>query len=168
MTASLTTPTSLHAYFGFPIFCFSKGSCFTLLCTINVPLHQDHILNIFEHYAHRLLKQACPRHFLHCTLAIWTFTFHEKSSCVVNLEGQFKTTLQVIILNFLIWKFRPIIFIFLLFFAGIAKSTAFCTLSLLKIFELWFDTKTLFQYFKIFGIAATCEKSIGFDNSCKK
>ena len=66
------------------------------------------------------------------TVAIWTFTFHKKTRlCVVNLEGQFQTSLEAKLINFLIWKFRSIILIFLLFFAGIVKSSAFWTLSML-------------------------------------
>ena len=49
--------------------------------------------------------------------------------CVVDFEGQFQTSLQAESINFLISKFKSIIPIFLLFFAGIVKSTAFCTLS---------------------------------------
>ena len=45
--------------------------------------------------------------------------------CVVDLDGQFQTTLPVKDINLLIWKFRSIILIFLLFFAGNVKSTAF-------------------------------------------
>ena len=47
--------------------------------------------------------------------------------CLVDLEDQFQTTLQVKGINFSIWKFRYIILIFLLFFAGIVKFSAFCT-----------------------------------------
>ena len=59
--------------------------------------------------------------------------------CVVNLEGQFQTSLEAKLINFLIWKFRSIILIFLLFFAGIVKSSAFWTLSMLfqKSWNVW-------------------------------
>ena len=65
---------------------------------------------------------------------------------VVDLEGQFQTSLQASIINFLIRKLRSITLIFLLFFAGIVESTAFCTLLLLfcrvEISEFRFDAKT--------------------------
>ena len=47
--------------------------------------------------------------------------------CVVNLEGQFQTSLEAKLINLLIWKFRSIILVFLLFFAGVVKFSAFCT-----------------------------------------
>ena len=50
--------------------------------------------------------------------------------CIVNLEGQFRVSLEAKLINFLIWKFRSIILIFLLFFAGIVKSSASWTLSM--------------------------------------
>ena len=51
--------------------------------------------------------------------------------CVVDLEGQFRTTLQAKDINLLIWKFRSITLIFFLIFVGVVKSSAFCTLLLL-------------------------------------
>ena len=51
--------------------------------------------------------------------------------CVVDLEGKFQTNLQAKLLNFLVWKFRSIILIFLLFFAEFVKFSAFYTLLLL-------------------------------------
>ena len=67
--------------------------------------------------------------------------------CVVDLEGQFQTSLQPKLINFFTWKFRSVILIFLLFFAGIVKYIAFYTLLLLfqrlEIFELWFDPNPL-------------------------
>ena len=83
--------------------------------------------------------------------------------CVVDLEGQFQTTLQAKDINFLIWKFRSIILIFLLFFAGVVKSSAFCTLLMLfqrvEILELQFDAKTWLKLFNLLGIASTvCKK----------
>ena len=100
-----------------------------------------------------------PRH----TVAIWAFTFHEKSGCLWgDLEGQFQTRLQVKVMNFLILKFRSIILIFLLFFAGIVKSSAFCTLLLLlqrvEVFKFQFDAKTWIRYFNLFEIALTVSK----------
>ena len=46
--------------------------------------------------------------------------------CVVDLEGQFQTTLPAKAINFLTWKFRSIILIFLLFFAGFPVLFAYC------------------------------------------
>ena len=70
--------------------------------------------------------------------------------CVVDLEGQFQTSLQTKIMNFLIWKWRSIILIFLLFFPGVVKSTAFYTLLLLfcrvEISALRFDAKTWLKH----------------------
>ena len=65
--------------------------------------------------------------------------------CVVDLEGQFQTTLQAKDINFLIWKFRSIILIFLLFFAGVVKSSAFCTLCL----QFWVENSK-FQFWSCF------------------
>ena len=45
------------------------------------------------------------------TVAIWTFTFHEKSGCVWgDLEGQFQTSLPVKIINFLQELSNPVLF----------------------------------------------------------
>ena len=70
-------------------------------------------------------------------------------SCVVDLEDKFQTNLQAKLLNFLVWKFKSIILIFLLFFAEFVKSTAFYTLLLLfqrvDILELRFDAKIPIQ-----------------------
>ena len=52
--------------------------------------------------------------------------------CVVDFESQFQTTLLAESMNFFVWKFKSITLIFLLFFARIVKSTAFCTLLLLS------------------------------------
>ena len=51
--------------------------------------------------------------------------------CKGDFEGQFQTSLQARIMIFFTWKFISIIPIFLLFFAGVVKSTAFCTQLLL-------------------------------------
>ena len=80
--------------------------------------------------------------------------------CVVDLEDQFQSKLII----FFTWKFRSVILIFLLFFAGIVKSTAFYTLLLLfqrvDIFELRFDAKIVIQIpCQLIIIAATvCKK----------
>ena len=83
--------------------------------------------------------------------------------CNGDFEGKFQNSAQASITNFLIWKFRFIILIFLLFFAGVVKSTAFCTLLLLfqwlDTFKLQFDTKMCLNHFKLLEIAVTvCKK----------
>ena len=45
--------------------------------------------------------------------------------CVLDLEGQFQTTLPAKAINFLIWKFRSIILIFLLFFCRSCQIQCF-------------------------------------------
>ena len=83
--------------------------------------------------------------------------------CVVDLQGKFQTNLLAKPINFLVWKFKSIILIFLLFFAEFVKSTAFYTLLLLfqrvDMFELWFLHQIAIQTCQLFGIAATvCKK----------
>ena len=83
--------------------------------------------------------------------------------CKGDFEGQFQTTLQAKGINFLIWKFRFIILIFLLVFAEFVKSTAFYTLLLLfqrvDISKLWFLHQNAIQACQLFEIAATvCKK----------
>ena len=79
--------------------------------------------------------------------------------CVVNLEDQFQMSLEAKLINFLIWKFKSIILIFLLFFAVVVKSGAFCTLLLLfqrvEVLKLQFDTK---MWLNLFEIALTVSK----------
>ena len=83
--------------------------------------------------------------------------------CAVNLEDQFQTCLVAKLINFLIWKFRSIILIFLLFFAGVVKSSAFCTLLLLfqrvEVLKLHFDTKMWLKHFNLFEIALKVSKN---------
>ena len=83
--------------------------------------------------------------------------------CNGDFEGRFQTSLQTRIMIIFIWKFISIIPIFLLFFAGVVKSTAFCTLLLLfqwvDMFELQFDGKMWLKHINLFEIAATvCKK----------
>ena len=63
------------------------------------------------------------------------------------------------------------ILIFLLFFAGVVKSSAFCTPLLLfqrvEVFTLQFDAKTWIKYFNLFETTLTVSKT-GFDKSCKQ
>ena len=77
--------------------------------------------------------------------------------CVVDLEGKFQTNLQAKLLNFLVWKFRSITPIFLLFFAEFVKSSAFYTLLL------------LFQRVDMFDAKNTCDIMVSyFSPSCLK
>jgi hypothetical protein len=83
--------------------------------------------------------------------------------CKGDFEGKFQTILQAKGINFLIWKFRFIILIFLLVFAEFVKSTAFYTLLLLfqrfDISKLWFLHQNVIQTCQLFGIAASvCKK----------
>ena len=64
--------------------------------------------------------------------------------CEDDFEGKFQTSVQASIMNFLIWKFRFIILIFLLFLAGVVKSTAFCT-QLLLFLTAW-NVRVTFLY----------------------
>ena len=80
-----------------------------------------------------------------------------------DLEEKFQTNLQVKPITFLVWKFKSIVLIFLVFFAEFFKSTAFQKLLLLfqriDMFELQFDAKITNQTSQLFGIAATvCKK----------
>ena len=97
------------------------------------------------------------------TVAFWTFTFHKKTRlCVADLADQFQMCLEAKLINFLIRKFRSVILIFLLFFAGVVKSSAFCTLLLLfqrvEVLKLQYDKKTWLKHFNLFGIALTVSK----------
>ena len=62
--------------------------------------------------------------------------------CVVDFEGKFQANLQAKLFISLVWKFKSIIIIFLLFIAEFVKYSAFYTLMLLfqrvDIFELQF------------------------------
>ena len=64
---------------------------------------------------------------------------------VVEVEGKVQVTLEAKLINILIWKLCFFQLIFILFLAGVEKSSAFCTLWLLyskvEIFKLRFDTK---------------------------
>jgi predicted membrane metal-binding protein len=92
--------------------------------------------------------------------------------CVVDFVGKFQTNLPAKPINFLVWKFKSIILIFLLFFAEFVKSTAFYTLLLLfqkvDIFELQFHAKITIQICQLFRIATTvCKKAVDLTNSEK-
>jgi hypothetical protein len=83
--------------------------------------------------------------------------------CIVDLEDKFQTNLQAKPITFLVWKFKYITLIFLLFFAEFVKFTAFYKLLLLfqkvEMFELWFLHQIVIQACQLFGIAATvCKK----------
>ena len=51
--------------------------------------------------------------------------------CKGDFESKFQTSVQASIMNFLVRKFKFLQLIFLLFLAGVVKSTAFCTQLLL-------------------------------------
>ena len=97
----------------------------------------------------------------HCSL-LDIYISQKTKLCVVNLEDQFQMSLEAKLINFLIWKFKSIILIFLLFFAVVVKSGAFCTLLLLfqrvEVIKLQFDTKTWLKQFNLFEIALTVSK----------
>ena len=85
------------------------------------------------------------------------------SLCNGDFEGKFQTNTQASIMNFLIWKWKFIILIFLLFLAGVVKYTAFCTLLLLfqwlDVCKLQFDAKMWLEHFNLLEIAVTvCKK----------
>ena len=56
----------------------------------------------------------------HCSY-LYIYISQNIRLCKGDFEGQFQTTLQAKGINFLIWKFRFIILIFLLFFAGVCQ-----------------------------------------------
>ena len=97
----------------------------------------------------------------HCSL-LDIYISQKTRLCVVNLEDQFQMSLEAKLINFLIWKFKSIILIFLLFFAVVVKSGAFCTLLLLfqrvEVLKFQFDTKTWLKQFNLFEIALTVSK----------
>merc|ERR1712051_445794 len=71
------------------------------------------------------------------TVAIWTFTFHEKRLCEGDFEGKFQNNLQASIMNFLMLKFKSITFIFLLFFP-LLLSHSHCYFKKIELFESHF------------------------------
>ena len=101
-----------------------------------------------------LFIQICPQRWFTLYLVIW---MSQKNRLFEgDFEGKFQTSIQASITNFLIWKNRSIVLIFLLFFVGDVKSTAFRThLVLFK--NGWnesnFCIKLQFEY--VIGIAAT-------------
>ena len=83
--------------------------------------------------------------------------------CLVNLEGQVQANFLTKPIISFIWKFKSIILIFALFFAGVVKSSAFCTLLMLfpKGWIIWvtFLRQIAIQVFQLLGIASTvCKK----------
>ena len=64
---------------------------------------------------------------------------------VVEVEGKVQVTLEAKLINISVWKLCFFQLIFILFLAGVEKSSAFCTLWLLypkvEISKLRFDTK---------------------------
>ena len=83
--------------------------------------------------------------------------------CNGDFEDKFQASVQASIMNILIWKFNFIMLIFLLFFAGVVKSTAFCTQLLLfrKGWNVWvtFLHQIAIWICPVIGIARTvCKK----------
>ena len=98
----------------------------------------------------------------HCSY-LNIYISHKIRLCIVDLEGQFQTTLQAKDINFLIWKFRSIILIFLRFLQELPNPLLFCTLLMLflKGWIIWvtFLRQIAIQVFQLFGIASTvCKK----------
>ena len=107
------------------------------------------------------------RHSAHCSY-LEIYISQEIRLCEGDFEDKFQT-IQASIMNFLIWKFRSITLIFLQFFAGLVKSTAFCTLfQWIDIFKLQFDAKMWLKPFNHFEIAVTVCKKQWLWQSCKK
>ena len=96
-------------------------------------------------FSQSFFMHQCCNTKAHCSL-LDIYISQKTRLCVVNLEDQFQTCLEAKLINFLIWKFRSIILIFLLFFAGVVKSSAFCKLLLLlltvDVIELQYFGKT--------------------------
>ena len=78
---------------------------------------------------------------LHCSF-LDIYISRKIRLCVVDFEGKFQANLQAKLFISLVWKFKSIIIIFLLFIAEFVKYSAFYTLMLLfqrvDIFELQF------------------------------
>ena len=119
----------------------------------------------FFHLPVNCVSSYMRKSFMHeCTLAIWTFTFHKKIRlCKGDLEGKDFFAFM----NFLIWKFN-----ILLFFAGIVKSIAFCTL--LLHFQKGWNHEVIFlhqittQTFQRIGTAMTMQKAVDLTIPAKK
>ena len=120
-------------------FCASNIVCIPELCTLKVyfSIWLNFIIQCYLMAEVRVKDSFFDRG----TLYLFGYLHFTKIRlCVVDLKGQFQTTLRIKDIIFLIWKFRPTILIFLLFFAGIVKSSAFWTLSMLflKVWNIWF------------------------------
>ena len=108
----------------------------------------------------------CP--FAHCRY-LDIYISQNIRLCNGDFEGRFQTSLQTRIMIIFIWKFISIIPIFLLFFAGVVKFTAFCTQ--LPLFQKGWNVWITFLHqiaTWICHVIGECPKSSGFDNSCKK
>ena len=96
-------------------------------------------------FSQSFFMHQCCNTKAHCSL-LDIYISQKTRLCVVNLEDQFQMSLEAKLINFLIWKFKSIMLIFLLFFAVVVKSGAFCTLLLLfqrvEVLKFQFDTKT--------------------------
>ena len=85
---------------------------------------------------------------------------------VVEVEGKVQVTLEAKLINILIWKLCFFQLIFILFLAGVEKSSAFCTLWLLypkvEISKLRFDTKKVIRN-STFGYSShSVQKALDF------
>ena len=81
-------------------------------------------------FSQSFFMHQCCNTKAHCSL-LDIYISQKTRLCVVYLGDQFQMSLEAKLINFLIWKFKSIILIFLLFFIGIVKSSAFSTLSML-------------------------------------
>ena len=116
-----------------------------------------------ESWKRLFIRMPIDRFDWYCTMAhcsyLNIYISRKIRLCGVDLEGQFHTTLLANDIIFLIWNLRSIILIFLLFFAGVVKSTVFCTLLMLFpkgwIIGVTFLRQIAIQVFQLFGIAKT-------------
>ena len=98
--------------------------------------------------------------FSHCSnLNIYTSPKIRLS--LVDLEGQVQVNFLTKPIILFIWKFKSKMLIFALFFAGVVKSSTFCTLLMLfpivEIHELQCDAKMWLNWFILFVSLSSCE-----------
>ena len=149
----------LCQYFSYILYVIGSLLCCANSCKL---FHQNFILIVLQHESHKVAKVSLKIMAIRVhTVAIWPFTFHENRLFLVDLDGQFQTTLPPKAIKIFIWKFRTIFLIFLLFFAGVVKSSAFCTLLMLfpKGWIIWvtFLRQIAIQLFQLFG-STVCKK----------
>ena len=75
-------------------------------------------------FSQSFFMHQCCNTKAHCSL-LDIYISQKTRLCVVNLEDQFQMSLEAKLINFLIWKFRSIILIFLLFFAELSNPVLF-------------------------------------------